>query len=146
MERSRPAVSSEPNRTHDISTHDSGSSEVENYRYFPEDPNSVSEDHHYFNFSIRSLLREVRRRCCLSENSVANNVDSSCKEEEDRVVCSQSPKEFGGKDLVLKAINGDKEQEEKKEVEKNEDRGHSGNALIQDFNQNQEEGTADDEN
>ncbi|KAK9095244.1 hypothetical protein Scep_026713 [Stephania cephalantha] len=108
MERS---VASDELKGNEISVNDSGSSQVENYRYFPEDPCSISEDHDYFNFSIRSLLREVRQ-CRLSENSLVD-VDSSGKEKEDSFVFLHLWEELIDKEL-LKAIKGEDEEEEKK--------------------------------
>ncbi|KAK9144557.1 hypothetical protein Sjap_004460 [Stephania japonica] len=141
----------------EISVHDLGSSGVENnYRYFPEDPCSISEDYDYFSFSIRSLLREVRQ-CCLSENSLVDGVSSSEDkedsfvfshsqleemigkddlvdglEEEDSFVFSHSQlEEMINKDLCIATINGREENENKEYSDDDDDDEED---LVDDYN------------
>ncbi|KAK9120760.1 hypothetical protein Syun_018377 [Stephania yunnanensis] len=104
----------------EISSHDLRSSWVENnYRYFPDDPCLISEEYDYSNFSIRSLLKEVRG-CCLSENSVVDVGSSSCEGREGDNSALHLPGELFDEDF-FKAINGDIQVQEVKEEDRDDD-------------------------
>ncbi|KAK9095233.1 hypothetical protein Scep_026702 [Stephania cephalantha] len=104
----------------EISSHELCSSWVENnYRYFPNDPCLISEEYDYSNFSIRSLLREVRR-CCLSENSVVDVGSSSCEDKEDDNFVLHLPEELFGEDF-FKAVYGDIQVQEVEEEDRDDD-------------------------
>ncbi|KAK9120840.1 hypothetical protein Syun_018457 [Stephania yunnanensis] len=104
----------------EISSHELCSSRIENnYRYFPDDPCLISEEYDYSNFSIRSLLKEVRGGC-LSENSVVDVGSSSCENREGENSALHLPEELFDEDF-FKAIKGDIQVQEVKEENRDDE-------------------------